>query len=238
MVRDSVTFSSSGTSSISEHWERRDLETGWQILHMKIVEFRKTHQITILQFLKLCNLPSKSYYRQLCCSTGNSLHPSNKVGTSGKTFLERVTNFFEEFDNSNQISLTERDLEGDICDLQMDGINDLHKIKIRDLIYNKVENRILVKCLPDAVEDEMMNFLNAKLKIEEDVGITFCQYELLYSPPPYTVVQTVNDHILMGTTTPVNITGSLVLITCAHCVGEFQSPIQSNSFGDQLVQLE
>jgi hypothetical protein len=101
MSCDSLAAHSS--SSFSEQRERRDIETGWQDLHKKIIDCRLKNQITILRFLKLCELPNKSYFRQLCCLTGNDLHPSNKLGSTGKMFLDAVANLFQKIQDGTLI---------------------------------------------------------------------------------------------------------------------------------------
>jgi hypothetical protein len=197
--RDSLTGSSSSFSSsfsIYEQRERRDMETGWQDLHKKIIDYRQNYQITIVRFIELCDLPNKSYFRQLCCLTGIDLHPSNKPGSTGKMFLDAVANLFQKIQNGALTPFVgEKDLENELYDFQMDHIEELHKFNICGMNYNQAENNIIVKCLSNAVEEEIKHFLKEKFFLE-DVEIELLEYELLSTPPPYTVTKTVCDDFI------------------------------------------
>jgi hypothetical protein len=60
----------------------------------------------------------------------------------------------------------------------MDHMLELHKFNICGMSYNKAENKIIVKCLSNAVEEEVKQFLTEKFFLE-DVEIEILEYELL-----------------------------------------------------------
>ncbi len=75
-------------ATIIERGKIRDLQSGWQDTHRKIIDFRTSNNVTIKRFLRLCGLsPNESYYEELCASTGNCTHPSNKPGSAGHMCL-------------------------------------------------------------------------------------------------------------------------------------------------------
>ena len=89
-------FNSSSTRSVVSRWTARDDETGWQLTHDTIMNYRSGYNVTIKGFLELCDLPPKSYYLQLCSENGKNIHPSNKPGSVGRKFLDAVAKFFED----------------------------------------------------------------------------------------------------------------------------------------------
>jgi hypothetical protein len=174
--RDSLT----GLFSINEQRERRDFETGWQDLHKKIIDYRQNNQITIVRFIELCGLPNKSYFRQLCCLPGNDLHPSNKPGSTGKMFLDAVAILFHKIQNGSLTPfVVEKDLENELYDFQMDHIQVLHRLNICGMNHKRAENKIIVKCLSNAVEEEIKLFLKEKFFLKDDIEIELLEYESL-----------------------------------------------------------
>ena len=170
-------------SRIYEQWERREIETGWQGLHKKILNYRQNNQIYIVKIIELCGLPNKSYFQQLCCVTGNELHPSNKSGSTGKMFLDAVAILFQKIENGDLAPYVfEKDLENEIYDFLKDHFEELHKIRIHRLKYNKEENKIVVTHLSGANEEEIKTFLKEKFFLES-VEIEFLEIELCTLDP-------------------------------------------------------
>lgn len=171
----------SSIASLIEERERRDLETGWQDLHKRIVDYRQVHKITIVHFLQFCELPDhNSFYQQLCGINGCNRHPTNKLGTKGKIFLDGVTNFFQKVDEGFIPPPCESDLENEIFDFQMDHSKELRGMSICNVLFKKEKNQVVIQILPGANEEEIKNFLKDKFHLEA-IDIEFIRVELVYS---------------------------------------------------------
>ena len=74
----------------------RDAKTSWQDIHKRIMEFRNKHDVTIVRFLTLISSQSfRVYWQELCSIKGSEMHPSYRVGSAGREFLDAVKKFFE-----------------------------------------------------------------------------------------------------------------------------------------------
>jgi hypothetical protein len=64
----------------------------WTNYHCWIRTYILRNDITINDFLQLCDLPMTSYYKHLCCAGGYKLSPSNKAESAGQIFRTHVMN--------------------------------------------------------------------------------------------------------------------------------------------------
>ena len=111
-------------------------------------------------------------------------------------FLEAVANLFQKLqDGALPPYVVEKDLANELYDFQMDHMEELSPFNICEM---NADNKIIVKCLSNAVEEEIKHFLKEKFSLE-DVEIQLLDYELLYSPPPYIVTKRVHDETNLGT---------------------------------------
>jgi hypothetical protein len=194
------------------------------------VNYRNENNVTIKQFLELCDLPSKSYYQQLCSANGKNIHPSNKPGSVGRKFLYAVAKFFEEHSDPPPHELR---MDAIVTDLNLDHIDDLRQLGIFRLGFDVDKKKITVNCSDSAEGTNIKNYLReASLDVDE-LEVVFRHMELLFAPPPYSVKLALPLFTLIGTVTPVN-AGALLAVTCAHYVGQVDSPahtIEQDEFG-------
>lgn len=182
--KDSFDSSSVTGSVVSAIWTARDNETGWQLTHDEIVTYRSRNNVTIKGFLKLCDLPPKSYYQQLCATSGENIHPSNKPGSVGRKFLDAVAKFFKE--QSDPPHYVPR-VDSIITDLNLDHIDDLHQLGIFRLDVDVDKKKLTVNCSDTVEETKIKDYLReASLEIDK-LEVEFRHMELLYAPPPYSV---------------------------------------------------
>lgn len=201
-------------------------------MHEKIVEYRTTKKITIKEFLLHCGLPpNKSYYQQLCSSGGNNIHPSNKSGSPGKIFMDAVTTFFEIDESGRPSPRLEKNIDAEVCDLNLEHGDELRGLGVCGLSFDSDARKMMVNCFASADEEIVRNHLGQKIDMN-NVVTEFRRIELLYMPPPYVLKIDVDDSSKFGTTTPLNLTGALVAITCAHCVGQVDSTVCKISKND------
>lgn len=214
---------SSSVSSVQERWVSRDNETGWPIIHDCIIEYRKHHKLSIKKFLQLCGLSmNRSYFQQLCSTSGKNLHPSNKSGSVGKIFLDSVKLFLEskavEMNDSYSLDVN---IDHIICDLAHDEIHKFEELGISRIIFKEEDHGIIINCLEASNEESICSYLRGKIDLEKLV-VQFRKIELLVSSPQQICN---NDVSKIGTSTTLNLTGTLVAITCAHCVSEFGATV-------------
>ena len=101
--------SPSTMDSLVEELSRLDVDSEWLDLHAKIVLFRSQHQITISNFLRVCELnPNKAYFKQLCTSTGCKLRPSRRNRFVGREFRDKVAAMFDKEFESLRTSAEDR----------------------------------------------------------------------------------------------------------------------------------
>ena len=176
--------SSSTTGSVFAQWTARDYDTGWQLIHDEIVKYRIRNNVTIKKFLELCGLPPKSYYQQMCATSGKNIHPSNKPDSIGRKFLDAVAKFFEEQSDPPAHELR---IDAIVTDLNLDHFDDLHQLGIFRLAIDVDKNKLTVNCSDTAEESKIHDYLReASLKFDE-LEIEFRRMELLFAPPPYSI---------------------------------------------------
>ena len=186
--------STSTSSSILERLVARDVDTNWQSIHRHIVNYRKEKKITIKRFLTLCELsPNRSYFQQLCSAHGNEMHPSNKPKSPGQTFLDAVNKFFENEDNVNLTFPTERKIDENICDFELD--NDIYMLElgITGLRFDIDEGKVIVSCVSSVNEERALSCLKVNCDLD-NTPVEFRKIELLYLPPPYTSISPIEGH--------------------------------------------
>jgi len=224
-------FDSTSTGSVVSRWSARDDETGWQLTHDTIMNYRSGYNVTIKGFLELCDLPPKSYYLQLCSANGKNIHPSNKPGSVGHKFLDAVAKFFK--DRSDPPPNVPRRMDAIVTDLNLDHIDDLHRLGIFRLRIDVDKKKLSVICSDTVEVTKIKDYLReASLEVDELV-VEFRHMELLFAPPPYSVQLVLPSISSIGTITPVNV-GALLAVTCAHCVGQVESPVQTIEQGDNF----
>jgi len=220
----------SSSVTVSARWKARDDETGWQLTYDEIVNYRSGNNVTIKGFLELCDLPPKSYYLQLCSASGKNIHPSNKPGSVGRKFLDAVAKFFEEQSDPPPHVLR---MDAIVTDLNLDHIDDLRQLGIFRLGIDVDKKKLTVTCSDTVEETKIIDYLRkASLEVDELV-VEFRHMELLFAPPPYSVTLVLPSFTSIGTVTPVN-AGALLAVTCAHCVGQVESPVQTIEQGDDF----
>lgn len=171
--------SSSAGSVVSAQWSARDSETGWQLIHDKIVNYRIENNVTIKRFLELCDLPPKSYYQQLCSAGGENIHPSNKPDSVGRKFLDAVTMFFEKQSVHPPHELR---MDGIVTDLNLDSIDDLRQLGIFRLGIDVDKTTLTVNCSDTAVETNIKDYLRAASLEVDKLEVVFRHMELLFAP--------------------------------------------------------
>ena len=220
--RDSIaSTASSSVSSVQEKWVSKDNQTGWPIIHDRIIEYRKYHKLSIKKFLQHCGLSqNSSYFQQLCCTSGKNLHPSNKSGSVGKKYLDSVKSFLE----SKTVELNDSldvNIDHIICDLEHEENHKFEELGISRIIFKDEDHGIIINCLEASNEEAICSYLREKFDLEKLV-VQFRKIELLVSSPQQICNYEVSK---IGTSTTLNLTGTLVAITCAHCVSEFFSTV-------------
>lgn len=146
----------------------RDKRTGWQELHKKIIAYRCQHNLTILQFLKICKLSEYSWYKQLSCKSGYEYHPSDKVNSAGYLFVQAVKVFFDSIDSGTNI-IDFSNFTTDIKDKVVDMKYDLRKEIISKNIINIefIEDEIMVICLDSVDENTIKSYVVEKTNCNE-----------------------------------------------------------------------
>eukprot|EP01039_Chlorochromonas_danica_P008398 gene8398-9257_t len=69
----------------------------WVSLYAKILNEREQNDLSISDFLISCGLdPNRPHFKHLCCKTTRRLHPSKRIGSTGREFRDAVTKYFAE----------------------------------------------------------------------------------------------------------------------------------------------
>ena len=89
-IHEETLESSNNDMNISSNSDRVQQGIAWKEIHSKIIDFRSRKKLSISNFLRRCGLdPYSSYFKQLCCKSGQDRNPSNIEGSPDRSFKSR-----------------------------------------------------------------------------------------------------------------------------------------------------
>ena len=138
-----------------------DKLTNWQNIHINIMKFRSAHDVTIREFLEMCELPKDSYIYQVWCSSdGCNLHPVKGLHDN---FLNPVQNFLQQQDISSiKIHHNEHSLRDIVRDLHLED-STLRKLGVSGFIRCIGEDHLVVSILKGFDREAIFLFLRESI---------------------------------------------------------------------------
>ena len=145
----------------------------WLPIHTKIIEYREEKKMTISNFLKACELNSdRSYFKQLACTTGYKVIPSNVDGSVGKEFTDAVKIFFESeaFLSGSASQKQDDSLSVLIEDWMVDNYDMLEEMEIQDIdiLGSKIRVHVLDGCTK--TNEEILKLLGDGINRQEIIN--------------------------------------------------------------------
>ena len=204
----------------------------WLPIHTKIIEYRKEKKMTISYFLKACGLNSdRSYFKQLACTTGYKVIPSNVDGSVGKEFTDAVKIFFESeaLLLSGSTSQKQDDsLSVLIEDWMVDNYDMLEEMEIQDIdcLGSKIRIHVLDGCTK--TNEEILKLLGDGINRQEIINAATPSTRInstLLAAAKSPLALRFKDPTDVGTGTTVYFKGHIVTLTAKHVCGKEYSDV-------------